>query len=103
MPRNLVRHTLGEKKAIAQEAFAAPKLLYSTAKKYNVDLRSIKRWRRFLDIEKLPSEAKAYRPDQSGRLSGGQEVYDHLQHYFEVERARSVPVSISMLVFEARR
>lgn len=102
MGRGLSRYTLLEKKAIVREAYEQPGRLYATAKKYHVDLRNIKNWRKLLDVEQLKNCQKMHRPVSSVQVEH-QDVYEHLLHYYEVERERSVPVSVSMLIHESLR
>jgi transposase-like protein len=102
MGRAASRYSLSEKIRIVHEAYEQPGRLYSVARKYKVDLRNIKKWRKLLDVENVPSNAKMYRPVETIRVEG-QDVYDHLNQFFEELRERSVPVSISMLVTESRR
>ena len=104
MGRGRCRFTLGEKLEIVREAYEHPSRVYATAKRYVIDLRNIKRWRKLLDlpVDEIHSSARMYRPARSIRVQH-QYVYEHLLHYFETERKSSIPVSIRMLTLEARR
>jgi transposase-like protein len=70
---NCSRFDLGEKIAIVREAYEQPKRLYATAKKYGVDLRNIKQWRKLLDAEKVGHGVRMLRLVTSLRIEG-QEV-----------------------------
>jgi hypothetical protein len=102
MGRGRCLFNIGEKLVIVREAYEHPNRLYATAKNYGVDLRSIKRWRELLDVEEIPHTPKIHRLVSSIRVQH-EDVYQHLLHYFEVERDRAIPVSVDMLVVEARR
>lgn len=71
MGRGVVRYTLGEKIAIAREAYDEPGKVYRTSQKYGVDYRQIKRWRTLLDKEDVRHGAKVYRPASSIRQRTG--------------------------------
>ena len=102
MTRKHTRFDLGEKISIVREAYELPKRIYATAEKYGVDQRKIKKWRKLLDLEDVRHGARMHRPVSSVRVED-QDICDHLRQYLDVLRARSIPVSVSMLVFEARR
>ena len=85
MGRGPCRYNIGEKLVIVREAYEHPNRVYATAKKYGVDLRNIKHWRKLLAVEDIPHTPKIHRPVSSIRVQH-EDVYQHLLHYFEVER-----------------
>lgn len=104
MGRGRTRFSLGDKIAIVQEAFGQPAMVCKVAKRYGIDYRNIKKWRKLLDAEDIDRRAKMHRPVASINASvEGQDVWAHLRHYVEELREKSIAVSGSMLFHESRR
>ena len=105
MGRGISRFNIGEKLAIIDEAFARPGGLFQTGKKYGVDWRNIKRWKKTLcGSAELDRRAKIYRPLSSVQtVVEGHDVWNHLRQYIETLRERDHAVTGTMLFHEVRR
>ena len=90
--------TIGEKRAIVQEAYSAPGLIKSTARKYNVEPSNIRRWRRAL----ADNAAQSVRPSaltvNSGRATALHSLDEQLREFISERRAHSLGISTALVM-----
>jgi transposase-like protein len=111
--------TLWEKKDIVEEAYAAPRRVKATARKYGVQPKQIRRWRinanaltglphypepRTVEERGVIKKAKENVTLHKGRSSKlSPEHQDHIIEYYEQLRERGIPVSSQTLAIELLR
>ena len=103
MGRGKSVYTIAEKQMIVEEAYSAPDFIKRTARKYNIQPVQIREWKiKLSNIADHHKSKKMYRPKESIHVER-EDVYNHLEVFFEAQRALDHSVSIGSLVNEVVR